>query len=68
MSKRKPELLIQDMLDAVEKINSYSDKYDFSRFKEDRKTVDAIVRNLEIIGEAANKLPDTVKDKADRIK
>ena len=47
MSKRKPELLIQDMLDAVEKINSYSDKYDFSRFKEDRKTVDAVVRILK---------------------
>ena len=32
------------------------DGYDLERFKNDRKTIDAVVRNVEVIGEAANNL------------
>jgi len=35
---------------------------DFDNFQSDRKTVDAVVRNLEIIGEAAKNIPDVIKD------
>ena len=38
----------------------------FDAFSKDRKTIDAVVRNLEIIGEAANRLPEDFK-KAIRI-
>lgn len=68
MSNRDPELLINDMLESVEKINLYTSDYNFSQFKDDSKTIDAVVRNLEIIGEAANKLPDNTKEKTDQIK
>jgi uncharacterized protein with HEPN domain len=36
---------------------------DFVSFKRDYKTVDAVIRNFEIIGEASKNLPDFVKEK-----
>jgi len=58
MSKRAPALLIDDMLECIEKINSYLEGLTFEQFLDDNKTTDAVVRNFEIIGEAANRLPD----------
>jgi uncharacterized protein with HEPN domain len=40
---------------------------DESKFSADKKTIDAVVRNFEIIGEAANKLPDEIRVKASEI-
>ena len=58
MSKRDPELLLNDILDAGQKILSYTRGQRFSDFTSDDKTVDAVIRNFEIIGEAANRLPE----------
>ncbi len=59
MSKRDHILLLEDMLDSALKIRRYTNGLDFNSFLEDDKTVDAVVRNFEIIGEAANKInPD----------
>ena len=63
MSKRNPKLLLADILDAVEKIKKYTAELTYDTFIEDSKTLDAVIRNFEIIGEAANKLPDEFKDK-----
>lgn len=57
MSKRSPALLVMDMLEAVKKACRYTLDYDFERFQSDERTSDAVVRNLEIIGEAASRLP-----------
>ena len=62
MSKRSPLLLIEDMLEAAEKVAKYIDGYDFDRFVADERTADAVIRNLEIIGEAANRLPLKLKN------
>ncbi|RYU90865.1 DUF86 domain-containing protein [Mucilaginibacter terrigena] len=62
MSKRTPELLLGDILDSAEKIISYTDTLTFDDFSLDSKTIDAVVRNIEIIGEASNRLPDEFKD------
>ncbi len=43
------------------------DKFDYDSFISDEKTVDAIVRNFEIIGEAAKNIPDNIKDKHQEI-
>jgi uncharacterized protein with HEPN domain len=51
---------IQDILDAVGKVREYTQGMDFKSFTEDRKTVDAVVRNLIIIGEAAIQIPEEV--------
>ncbi len=40
---------------------------DYDAFESDRKTQDAVIRNLEVIGEAARTVPDEVKDGASEI-
>jgi len=67
MYKRPSELLIADILESIEKIESYTLNISFENFKNDSKTVDAVVRNLEIIGEASNRLPEDFKEKYSRI-
>lgn len=63
MSKRSPSLLLEDMIESGEKILSYTKGFSFSEFTADSKTVDAVIRNFEIIGEVANRLPGEFKDK-----
>jgi len=57
MSKRDLKLLLEDMLESALKIKRYTVNIDFDSFLKDDKTMDAVVRNFEIIGEAANRLP-----------
>jgi uncharacterized protein with HEPN domain len=63
MSKRNPKLLIENIIDSANKILSYTDNLSFEEFKSDTKTMDAVIRNFEIIGEAANNLPEDFKEK-----
>ena len=57
MPERKTLLLLEDMLDAADKIISYSYYMSFKDFIEDDRTMDAVIRNFEIIGEAAGRIP-----------
>ncbi len=61
MSKRHPALLIEDIIESSGKILEYTDGMTFDEFTADGKTVDAVIRNFEIIGEAANRLPEDFK-------
>ena len=61
MSKRNPQLLLEDMLLSMEKITSYIGTMDKDSFVKDARTVDAVVRNLEIIGEAASRIPEDIR-------
>lgn len=63
MSKRDPELLVGDMLESAHKILEYTKGLRFEDFIQDNKTVDAVIRNFEIIGEAANRLPEEFRDR-----
>ena len=63
MSKREPELLIKDILESIAKIQRYSSGLKLQEFLQDEKTFDAIIRNFEIIGEAASRLPEDFKDR-----
>ena len=58
MSKRDTHILLQDILEACQKIGKFIQGMDLASFVCDEKTGDAIARNLEIIGEAASRLPD----------
>jgi uncharacterized protein with HEPN domain len=60
MSKRTPRLIVEDMLEAIGKIELYLDKKSFQDFIDNPMAVDAVVRNLQIIGEAANRLPESI--------
>ncbi len=62
MSDRDWNLLIQDISESIDKIEKYSRGLSFDDFTKDEKTIDAIIRNFSIIGEAANRIPDEVKD------
>lgn len=64
MSKREDSILIEDILVSIDKIEEYiKDCASFAEFERDHKTVDAVIRNLEIIGEASSHLSDGFKDK-----
>jgi uncharacterized protein with HEPN domain len=62
MSKRSADLLIEDIWEAVEKVERYTAGMTKKAFEKDEKTIDAVVRNLGIIGEAASRLPDDFKE------
>jgi uncharacterized protein with HEPN domain len=62
MSKRDSLLLLEDMLESAQKILRYTDDLDYNAFLLDDRTVDAVVRNFEIIGEAANRLGQEFRD------
>ncbi|WP_199727494.1 HepT-like ribonuclease domain-containing protein [Hanamia caeni] len=67
MSKRSSRLLLEDLLLNIEKITEYTSGLSFDNFLEDSRTSDAVIRNFEIIGEAANRLPDEMKEKFRRL-
>jgi uncharacterized protein with HEPN domain len=64
---RDYRLYVDDILEAIELIQGYVENYVFDDFTVDRKTQDAVIRNLEIIGEAAKHLPETIKESAPEI-
>ena len=55
---RNHTLFIQDILLAIERIESFIGGMDYDAFVEDDKTLSAVVRKLEIIGEAVKQLPE----------
>jgi len=63
MQQRSPKLYIADIKTAITRIEKYTKGMTFRRFVSDTKTIDAVVRNLEIIGEAARMIPEQTKQK-----
>ena len=63
MSKREWKLFVEDILESIELIEKYIGNLEFNDFSKDRKTIDAVVRNFEIIGEASKYIPDYIKGK-----
>ena len=63
MSKRTDPDLLRDIREAVERILSYAHKVSYNEFMRDMKTQDAVVRNLEIIGEAAKGISPKLKSR-----
>ncbi|MBU0519389.1 DUF86 domain-containing protein [bacterium] len=58
---RDPEIFIEDILEAINKIDSYIKGLKFDAFKENELVIDAVVRNIEIIGEASKHIPQEIK-------
>lgn len=59
--KRDPRLYLDDILEALIKIERFVKDMSLGEFKQDARTVDAVVRNFEIIGEAAKQLPEDIR-------
>src|SRR5258708_1755007 len=64
---RDSRVYLEDILEAAGKIRTYIDGLDFGAFSNDSKTQDAVVRNLEIIGEAVRSLPEDVRSRRPEI-
>lgn len=61
--KRSYIMYLEDIQLSMSRISEYIANLDFISFKRDYKTVDAVVRNFEIIGEASKSLPDSIRNK-----
>lgn len=57
MSPRNWKMRLEDILISIERIQTYIEGMNYSQWSHDHKTIDAVTRNLEIIGEAANNIP-----------
>ncbi len=58
---RDYKVYLEDILSATEKIYRYTDNLSWQASTEDEKTLDAVVRNLEIIGEAVKYIPEEIR-------
>ena len=67
MSKRRDGDYLKDIMEAIKRIKTYSDKMDYDEFLGDIKTQDAVVRNIEIIGEAVKNISPDLKDRYETI-
>ncbi len=63
MSKRGDIEYLIDIREAMGRIEIYIKKIDYKHFLQDMKTQDAVVRNLEIIGEAAKNISENLRKK-----
>ena len=61
MSERKDIDLIQDIKECIKRIASYTQDIGYDEFESDLKTQDAVVRNLEVMGEAVKSLSKELK-------
>lgn len=63
MSKRDIALYIDDIKSSIGKVEEYIKDMSYEKFSNDSRTIDAVVRNLEIIGEAVKNIPKEVQVK-----
>ena len=62
MSKRDERLLLEDIIESAKRILDYTKGLSFDDFIQDIKTFDAVIRNFEIIGEAANRISPELRE------
>ena len=58
---RNWKIRISDILQCILKIQRFTKGYSFEEFQEDEKTIDSVLRNLEIIGEASRHVPEEIR-------
>ena len=63
MKRRDLRDYLQDILEAVNDIDSFVADMSYEQFIKDKKTLNAVVRSIEIVGEASKRLPESLKVK-----
>jgi len=58
---RDYRVYLEDILEAAGRIHGYTSAMSMKEFASDPKTFDAVVRNLEVIGEATKKIPEAIR-------
>lgn len=61
MSKRENIDFLHDIQESVKRIISFSEQLTYEQFLDDIKTQDAVIRNIEIIGEATKNITDKLR-------
>ena len=61
--ERDIRLYLDDILEAIRKIEKYVEGMDFEQFRKDEKTGDAVIRNFSVIGEAVKHIPPIIRKK-----
>jgi uncharacterized protein with HEPN domain len=64
---RDSRVYLEDILEAIRRVRAYTDGYSRDQFRADPRTVDAVVRNLEIIGEAVKRLPPELRGRRPQV-
>ncbi|MBW2075806.1 MAG: DUF86 domain-containing protein [Deltaproteobacteria bacterium] len=67
MPYRSWQFRIDDIIEAINKIERYTHGIDFESWQHDEKTVDAVIRNLEVIGEASSHLPVEIQEQYENV-
>ncbi|MGK5088309.1 DUF86 domain-containing protein [Bdellovibrionota bacterium FG-2] len=67
MPPRNWTIRINDILEAIKRVEKYTNDISFSEFEGDEKTVDAVIRNFTVIGEAAARVPNDIRKKESTI-
>ncbi len=62
ISSRSWEFRVQDILKAINKIEKYVGNRTLEQFRSDDLTIDAVIRNFEIIGEAGKQIPSVIQE------
>lgn len=62
MPKRDNKVLLEDIAEAIDKVILYTKNMEYGAFAADDKTQDAVYRNFEVIGEAANQVSEDFKN------
>jgi hypothetical protein len=63
MSKRNWKILFEDIIESITKIKEYTKDLSFEDFVQTPLVIDAVVRNIEIIGEASKNIPQEIQNK-----
>lgn len=58
---------INDILNSIEEVNEFTADMSYDDFFRDKKTTNAVIRSLEVLGEAARKIPDDLRSKAPNV-
>jgi len=61
--ERDIRLYLDDILEAIGKIEKYTESLDYEQFRKDEKTGDAVIRNFSVIGEAVKQVPPSIRKK-----
>ena len=61
--KRDYKLFIKDILESIERMDEFVEDIDFDKFVQDDKTSSAVVRKIEIIGEATKNIPKHIRQR-----
>ena len=67
MSSKDWRVRVEDMLEAIERIGRYIEAMSAAEFLADERTQDAVIRNLEILGEASKRIPSAITQRHPKI-